>query len=211
MTITVYADVILPNQIISAGARGKQIRNNARTMASNGTQQVNVNWARTLRQYELGVVPLTVADWQTLEGLFEVTEGGAFGFLLQDPKDTKALITEGVATALTSTTFQLYKTYTSAGSTRTKTRKITRPIASGFVINNSGTPLVVTSQYTLNTTTGIVTIPSAPTAGNLTWSGNFYVPVHFSSDEIDWELVRSGPESSRLMAGPSVTVMEVAE
>ena len=123
--ITVYADVILPNSIIAAGARGKSVRNNNRTLASNGTQQVNVNWARTLRQYELGVVPLSVASWQTIEGLFEVTEGGAFGFLLQDPKDTKALIAEGVATSLTSTTFQLYKTYTSAGSTRTKTRKIT--------------------------------------------------------------------------------------
>jgi uncharacterized protein (TIGR02217 family) len=211
MTITVYADVILPNRIISAGARGKQVRNNNRTLASNGTQQVNVNWARTLRQYELGVVPLSVADWQTLEGLFEVTEGGAFGFLMQDPKDTKTLITEGVATAKTSTTFQLWKTYTSAGSTRTKLRKITRPIAAGFDIKVSGVSLTVTSQYTLNTVTGVVTIASAPATGNITWSGSFYVPVHFSSDEIDWELVRSGPADTRLMAGPSVTVLEVAE
>ena len=211
MTITVYADVILPNRIISAGARGKQVRNNNRTLASNGTQQVNVNWARTLRQYELGVVPLSVADWQTIEGLFEVTEGGAFGFLLQDPKDTKALITEGVATALTSTTFQLYKKYTSAGSTRTKNRKITRPIAAGFDIKVSGVSLTVTTQYTLNTVTGVVTIASAPAAANITWSGSFYVPVHFASDEIDWELVRSGPADTRLMAGPSVTVLEVAE
>lgn len=211
MTITVYADVILPNRIISAGARGKQVRNNNRTLASNGTQQVNVNWARTLRQYELGVVPLSVADWQTLEGLFEVTEGGAFGFLMQDPKDTKALITEGVATSLTSITFQLYKKYTSAGSTRTKTRKITRTIATGFDIKVSGVSLTVTTQYTLNADTGVVTIPSAPAAANITWSGNFYVPVHFASDEIDWELVRSGPADTRLMAGPSVTVLEVAE
>ena len=211
MTITVYADVILPNNIISAGARGKQVRNNNRTLASNGTQQVNVNWARTLRQYELGVVPLSVAQWQTLEGLFEVTEGGAFGFLMQDPKDTKALITEGVATSLTSTTIQIYKTYTSAGSTRTKNRKITRPIAVGFDIKVSGVSLTVTTQYTLNAATGVVTIASAPAAGTITWSGNFYVPVHFASDEIDWELVRSGPADTRLMAGPSVTVMEVAE
>ena len=211
MTITVYADVILPNNIISAGARGKQVRNNNRTLASNGTQQVNVNWARTLRQYELGVVPLSVADWQTIEGLFEVTEGGAFGFLLQDPKDTKALITEGVATSLTSTTFQLYKKYTSAGSTRTKNRKITRPIAAGFDVKVSGVSLTVTTQYTLNTATGVVTIASAPAASTITWSGNFYVPVHFASDEIDWELVRSGPADTRLMAGPGVTVLEVAE
>ena len=211
MTITVYSDVILPTSIISAGARGKQIRSNSRATASNGAQQINVNWARTLRQYELGVVPLSVADWQTIEGLFEVTEGGAFGFLMLDPKDQKALITEGVATSLTSTTFQLYKTYTSAGSTRTKTRKITRPIATGFDIKVSGVSLTVGTQYTLNAATGIVTIASAPSAATITWSGQFYVPVHFSNDEIDWDLVRSGPADTRLMAGPSVTVMEVAE
>ena len=209
--ITVYADVILPNRILAAGVRGRQVRNNARTLASNGAQQINVNWARTLRQYDLGIVPLSVADWQTLEGLFEVTEGGAFGFLMQDPKDASALISDGVAAGLTSTTFQLYKTYTSAGSTRTKSRKITRPVAAGFDIKVSGVSLVVTAQYTLNVTTGVVTIPSAPVVGTITWSGGFYVPVHFASDEIDWELVRSGPIDTRLMAGPSVTVMEVAE
>jgi len=211
MTITVYANVILPNSIIAEGARGRQIRSNARTMATSGAQQININWSRTLREYTLGVVPLSVTSWQTLEGLFEVTEGGAYGFLLQDPKDTAALITEGVATGLTGTTFQLWKRYTSAGSTRTKDRKITRPIAAGFVIKVSGTPLVVTTGYTLDADTGIVTIGTSPAAANITWSGGFYVPVHFASDQIDWDLVRAGPADSRLMAGPSVVVSEVAE
>jgi uncharacterized protein (TIGR02217 family) len=211
MSITVYADVILPNTLLAAGVRGKQIRSNSRATASNGAQQINVNWARTLRQFELGVVPLDIASWQTIEGLFEVTEGGAFGFLMQDPKDQKVLITEGVATSLTSTTFQLYKTYTSAGSTRTKTRKITRPIAIGFDIKVSGVSLTVGTQYTLNTVTGIVTIASAPSAALITWSGQFYVPVHFANDEIDWDLVRGGQYDTRLMAGPTVTVVEVAE
>ena len=35
--------------------------------------------------------------------------------------------------------------------------------------------------------------------------------VHFASDEIDWELVVGGPEGSRLLAGPSVTLMEIRE
>lgn len=209
--ITVFADVILPDRIIAAGVRGKQIRSNTRTAASSGAQQINVNWSRTLRQYELGVVPLSVADWQTIEGLFEVTEGGAFGFLMADPKDTRAQLTEGVATALTSTTFQLHKRYTSAGTTRTKDRKITRPAAGGFDIRASGVSLTQGTQYTLNAVTGVVTIPSAPLAAAITWAGAFYVPVHFAADEIDWDLIRSGPEDTRLMAGPSVLVMEVAE
>ena len=203
MTITVYSDVILPTSIISAGARGKQIRSNSRATASNGAQQINVNWARTLRQYELGVVPLSVADWQTIEGLFEVTEGGAFGFLMLDPKDQKALITEGVATSLTSTTFQLYKTYTSAGSTRTKTRKITRPIATGFDIKVSGVSLTVGTQYTLNTVTGIVTIASALLRGHHHMVGPVLCAGAFFHDEIDWDLCAAARQTPGSWLAPA--------
>ena len=45
----------------------------------------------------------------------------------------------------------------------------------------------------------------------LTWDGGFYVPVQFANDEIDWDLVRSGAYDTRLMAGPSVTLLEVRE
>lgn len=210
MAITVYTDVILPSGVLAGGVRGKQIRSNARTGARNGGMQINVNWARTLRQYELGVSPMTVEQWQAIEGLHEVTEGGAFGFLMSDPKDASASLANGRVSLVSGTTYQLQKRYTSAGSTRTKDRKITRPIAADFVLQASGVT-VAGANYTLNTVTGRLTIPSAPAAATLTWSGSFYVPVHFASDDIDWELVRSGPMEARLMAGPSVTVMEVAE
>lgn len=208
--ITVFADTILPSSIIAAGVRGKQIRRNSRTTATSGAMQINIDWARTLRQYELGVVPLSVSQWQTIEGLHEVTEGGAYGFLLQDPKDTAATLDTGRVALVSGTTYQLQKRYTSAGSPRTKDRKITRPMASGFVLQAAGVT-VAPANYTLDATTGKITIPSAPAFATLTWSGYFYVPVHFASDEIDWELVRSGPAETRLMAGPNVVVMEVAE
>lgn len=45
----------------------------------------------------------------------------------------------------------------------------------------------------------------------LTWTGLFYVPVHFSDDFIDWDLVRPGPAGTRLMVGPSIALQEVRE
>ncbi len=192
MSITVLADVIVPNSILA------------------GRQTINVNWSRTLRQYEFGFVPLSIEQWATIEAMFEVCEGGAFGMLLADPKDQTVKITEGVATLISGTTYQLHKRTTSAGSTRTKDRRITRPIAAGFDIKVSGVSLTG-AQYTLNTVTGVVTIPSAPSAATLTWSGSFYVPVHFQSDEIDWDMVRSGPYDTRLLAGPTITLSEVRE
>jgi len=211
MSITIYTDVIVPNALLSAGARGRIVRNNTRVQTSNGRQTINVNWARSLRQFELGFVPMTVDQWASAQALFEATEGGATGMLMADPSDQSVKITEGVATLVSGTVYQLHKRYTAAGSSRTKDRKITRPIASGFDIKVSGVSLTQGTQYTLDDTTGKVTIPSTPTAADITWSGNFYVPVHFENDQIDWELVRSGPAETRLFSGPSLTLKEVME
>ena len=311
--LTVFADVIVPNTVVAAGIRGKQLRKNSRAVAINGTMQINIDWSRTLRQYELGFVPMAVAQWQAIEGLHEVTEGGAFGMLLQDPKDSGVLITEGLLQAYSAATtalvgsmgsgfgtpvHRLHKRYTSAGSSRTKDRAITRPMAAGFVLRRAGSPVtlgVAAGNAALDANTGTVTfVPDATSAATsitvgattqvvtttnpgtliagqrvyltgftgadaalvnnashlinsvtgagpftftlatvttgrvitlgtgtaarypqaseaLTWSGSFWVPVHFASDEIDWELVASGPIVNRLLAGPSVTLMEVRE
>jgi uncharacterized protein (TIGR02217 family) len=210
-SLTVLSDVVMPERLLSAGVRGKNIRRNTRTQARNGRVQINVDADLTQRQYEFGSVPLTLPQWQDLEGLHEVTDGGAFGLLLPDPKDASASITQGIATLITGTTYQLHKRYTSAGSSRTKDRKITRPRAAGFVIQVSGTPLVSGSGYTLNADTGVVTIPSAPAANTITWSGAFYVPVHFLADELDWDIVRGGPYDGRFVVGPNVVLIEVIE
>lgn len=210
MSIVVLADVIAPNSLWSSGVRGKQIRRNLRAQIQSGEMQINVGWSRTLRQYEIGSVPLTVEQWQSLEGLHEVTEGGTYGFLLQDPKDSSVTDATGGATLVSAPahTYQLVQRKTAAGSTREYDRIITRPRAAGFVLSISGAP---TGSFTLDPNTGIVMIPADPAAVLITWSGVFYVPVHFESDEIDWELVRAGAADSRLMAGPSVLLTEVRE
>lgn len=210
MAITILNDVILPNAVLSTGVRGKQLRNNTRTEARDGSAIININWSKTLRQYELGVVPMHVDQWQAIEGLHEVTEGGAFGFLMLDPKDNSTIDTQGFVTLIDAAThtYQLVKRYTSVGSTRAKDRTITRPRATGFVLQINGVP---TGSYTLNADTGVVTIPSDPLASTVRWSGSFYVPVHFENDQIDWELVISGPADTRYLAGPSVVLTEVRE
>jgi len=206
MAITVYSDVVLSTSILGAGITGKNQRLNSRVSTDNGFESVNIVWTQTLHEYTLGVVPMTLSTWQSVETIHEVTEGGAYGFLLLDPHDSTT--SDGVCTGLTSTTFQLNKRYLHSPSGRFKNRKITRPIAAGFAITNSG---VSVASYTLNATTGVITIPAAPTAANLAWSGSFYVPVHFQDDSIDWDLVRSGSSSDRLIAGPSVVLKEIRE
>lgn len=308
MPLTVYSNVIMPASLLAAGIRGKNMRRNARTQDQGGYQTVNAIWSRTLRQYELGTVPLTVAQWQTLEGLFEATDAGAFGFLMADPKDSAVALSEGllypylggligaIGVGYGVPSYRLHKRYTSAGSTRTKDRAITRPQATPvvkrggsavtlgasagnaaidydtgtvtFVADSSSAVTAVTvgsstqvtlsaalsglsvsdrlylsgltgahaadlngmshaisaitggglNVYTLSTNTAGRTItadgsgykyPQASEA--LTWSGNFYVPVHFANDDIDWDLMVAGPADTRFIAGPSVLLEEVRE
>lgn len=308
MTITVLSDVIVPNSVILAGVRGRNIRRNTRAQNLAGVMDINIGWSKTLRRYELGTVPMLVALWQTLEGLHEVTEGGAYGCLMHDPKDMSAAATEGLlypyTTALAGTigfgygvpAYKLYKRYSVLGSGRTKDRAITRPqlaptlkrggatvtlgVSAGnaainydtgtatFVADASSTVtgvavgattnvtltaalagLIVGGRlylsgltgadaallnglshaitaitgggsniYTLSTNTAGKTITAAgsgykyPQASEtLTWGGLFYVPVHFESDTIDWELRRAGAADTRVLSGPNVVLMEVRE
>lgn len=306
MPLTIYSDVIMPNSLISAGVRGKNIRMNERSQNQAGFDTVNIIWNKTLRQYELGTVPLSVDLWQTLEGLHEVTEGGAYGFLLEDPKDCSVvggLLYPVVAGAVGGTigfgygvpTMKMYKRYTSAGSTRIKDRQITRPrapsaltrggmavtlgaaagnasvdadtgtvtfvadasqalssvtVGASTVLNfANGTGMVAamsvgervyltgitgTAATALNSLSHVISAKGATsltvstsTAGltaaagtafkypqaseALGWSGRFYVPVHFMEDSIDWDLVSAGQSDQRLMAGPSVVLIEVRE
>lgn len=214
MPIEVFSDVILPNAIIEAGVRGKNMRQNTRTRTQGGFEQVNVNWTRTLRQYEIGIAPMRVDAWQAVETLHEITDGGAFGFLMEDPKDNTVRGGVGLIGQVTPPIglpyFQLYKRSIDSRSNRYKDRAITRPRATGFALYQNGV-LQAPESYSLDVNTGRITFSGGLDVSTLTWEGRFYVPVHFLNDYIDWDLVVAGPNDSRFLAGPAMTLEEVRE
>jgi uncharacterized protein (TIGR02217 family) len=205
MAITVFSDVVLPNSLIAAGVRGKNMRRNDRVQTDSGAESINVAWTSTLRQFEIGIVPLRVDQWQALETLHEITEGGAYGFLMEDPKDSH--VTSGGVLSLVATgIYQLIKRYTDPASGRTKDRRITRP-KGAITVFQDGAPITAS----VDPSNGRVTIAGAPDASTLTWTGSFYLPVHFMDDAIDWELVAPGSYDARFAAGPSVILQEIRE
>jgi uncharacterized protein (TIGR02217 family) len=214
--LEVLPTLILKNKVLSSGAQGHLMFQNRRVQQVSGHVSVNAMWEQMLHVYDLSTIQLQRVDWQYLQTLHRITGGGHKGFLMEDPADYKVVTvatdssTSGVVDSLTSTTFQLYKRYTETASSLYADRKITRPQAAGFVVSVSGTPLGG-GAYTLDTVTGIVTIPAAPAEGVVTWSGRFYVPVHFQSDTIDWQLEVPGPEDFRFFSGPNVILQEVRE
>jgi uncharacterized protein (TIGR02217 family) len=315
MPIQVLTNIVLPETVIMAGIRGKNMRNNTRSMSSGGFASININWAKTLRQYEIGIKPMDVSQWQEIEGLHEATAGGALGFLMKDPKDQVAGGTDGKMRAILDnqevgvlgfgygvSTYQAFKVYESIGNLLAYDRKITRidaatfkrgtntltvgtapgnisvdidtgkitfvPDASQSIV--SITPGVTTTLEFANDTlinlfsvggrvwidgvdgvgdllindksheilakddvlftleidldtSGLVFDSTQPFLADgtarkypqpneaLTWAGSFYIPVHFASDEIDWEMMVAGDYAGRLVAGPAVVLQEIRE
>jgi hypothetical protein len=305
MSIVVYSDVIVPNSVVMAGAVGKQKRQNDRTVNQGGYASVNVVRDATLREYTLGVIPMTLANWALIEGLYEVTDAGAFGMLILDPKDSVVTASQGgflgymagvengvVGFGNGTPNYGFRKLYTAAGSTRAKARAITRPNGTPTMLRN-GSPVVVGAAagnvslsagpmlptfvadasasvsaitvgvstvvtlsaalslavggqlwltgltgtdaltlnnlahqitaisgatYTLSTNTAGKSITASgqgqkypQSTDTLTWSGTFYVPVHFENDDMDWSLVKPGGQLDRLVSGPSIPLAEIRE
>lgn len=72
--------------------------------------------------------------------------------------------------------------------------------------------------YTLATNTAGKTITAAGQGlkypqpdETLTWSGEFYVPVQFADDDMDWDFLLHGDYERRLIAGPNVPLIEIRE
>jgi hypothetical protein len=68
----------------------------------------------------------------------------------------------------------------------------------------------VSHTYTVDTTNGRINVAGVTDPSTITWSGSFYVPVHFLNDQIDWELVVWGQDpDGRFATGPMVTLEEI--
>lgn len=210
MPITVLADMILPNSVLSSGVRGKVKRTNSRIQqGETGYMSINAVSSQALREFELGTVPLKIEDWQRIQAFHEITLGGAYGFLIEDPSDciaTGGAIVQMPAIGAAPAYYQLMRRYVDPKSGRYSDRPITRPQLSSLVLaTNGGTPA---TGFTVSALTGRVT-GGDPTA--LTWSGRFYTPVHFQADDLDWDLVVAGGYDQRFVAGPSVVLSEIRE
>lgn len=212
MSITVL-NTTLSQKVIAAGVKGRTIRKNQRVTTVNGYESINALWNASLREYDVGIGPLRREQWQEIETLFEITSGGAYGFLMLDPKDQNCDYTEGRAAAVDGFPgyYWLYKRY-SYGTTGVfyKDRRITRPILTGFTAYVSGSPV----DALLEVTTGLLSFATHTNydAATVSWSGKFNVPVHFLNDQIDWEMVVSGQDvDGRFYTGPTVTLQEIRE
>jgi uncharacterized protein (TIGR02217 family) len=162
--------------------------------------------------------PLVIADCP------DTSFNGSLKVLKQVNANTFTFASAGTDTgvieggSLTGNPYQLGKVYQDDGGGRM--RKISKP-CSGLVTDASGhtppvpvifvdgAPQVVTTDYAIDVTTGLVTFTAGDGAGpphgsELTWVGEFDVPVRFDADYLEFEI-----RSFNDVSWPSVKMIEL--
>jgi uncharacterized protein (TIGR02217 family) len=183
---------------ISYGSRGGPGWSTNVVETDSGAESRNQRWSYPRHKFDVAYGTRTMARLENLLYYFNVVGGKAIGFRYKDHMDYKSCGRTATPAATDCaigtgtgalTTFQLYKTYTQGSYTRS--RKIVKPIAATVLIAVAGTTKTLTTHYTLNATTGIVTFTAGniPTAGQAVTAGfEFDVPVRFDTDELSINL-----------------------
>lgn len=196
---------------IAYGAQGGPAFSTTVVASASGREATNQNWQYPRHEWDVSQGVNTQADFETLRAFFmAVGKGRKNGWRFKDWGDYTAAHSgaeAGVVSGLTSTTFQLVKRYTSGS--QTQDRLITKPVASGFELKDSGSTLTLTTDYTLDVATGIVTTAIGRTAANLTWAGEFDVPMRFDTDRLQARIVSRNPSSGLIHEWDAINIVEI--
>lgn len=157
-----------------------------------GVSQRNVNRYDKLHRYSINTSLLTQTQLNGLRDFFQCRDAQGRGFRLKDWTEFWAS-SDGTPQAPigtpnqfgtgdgSTTVFGLYKTYTSGGVSRM--RRIVKPVSGTVSIYKGASLQTLTTDYTIDYTTGIVTFVVAPTNGTaVKWTGKFDVPCYFGTD-----------------------------
>lgn len=138
-----------------------------------GAEARNSAWAVPLHSFDVTHGLKTQAQLDALKAFYMYVSGRLGGFRFKDWTDYTVDISTGVFLPITgsTTTLQLAKLYP-VGSGGVQ-RVIKKPVVGTVAFSGSGV-------YTLDTTTGIVTIVSG--SAPIAWSGQFDVPCRFDTD-----------------------------
>ncbi len=155
-----------------------------------GWERRNANWDETLMRFEVtaGPGPGLIDEIQELLEFWHGVGGNEIGFRYKDPADFKSCRVGETATAddqpliqITGSTYQLTKRY--AAGSQTKDRAIRKPVTGTIQIADDGTVKTETSHYTIDYTTGVVTLLFTPVStGDLSWGGEFDCAVRFDGN-----------------------------
>ena len=159
-----------------------------------GVEHRNANWGEPLYRFNAKYMVKTRTTALQIYDLHLACKGRFGSFRYQDAWDFTSA-SDGVSAPSTSdqtlgtgnasvVDFQLIKEY--VVSNEITTRIINKPVViKGVLIELQGVPQTETTDYTVNYTTGVVTMIIAPPIGHIVKGGfEFDVPVRFDTDDL---------------------------
>jgi uncharacterized protein (TIGR02217 family) len=140
------------------GAQGGPEYSTSVVVLGGGQEARNIDWEASRGRWEIGERRIDRVEKDYLLAFFRARRGRAQGFRFKDWADFQA---DGEALDPTGAkTVQLIKSYADAGDSYV--REITKPVAGTVSVKRGGTPF---SAYTLDTTTGLLTLTPDATVG----------------------------------------------
>jgi len=213
-----YSEPLFPTGISYGSSGGPGFKTNIMVVDSGAENRVS-RWTDARRQYN--------AVWAIKEQPTRLTElisfyiarrGAAEMFRYWDPLDDSTAEDHTSAPSATDqifgtgdgTTkqFQLYKTYEESPVVRS--RNITKPIGGTILVSVDDTPLAEAGNWSIDTSTGIITFTVAPAQDEvLKWGGRFHVPCRFGEGAD--QLLSMTVESFRTGSSIDIPIVEVRE
>lgn len=223
MSVSPFNDDAILDLNINFGSTGGPTFSTDIVTYANGGEYRNINWADSRYVANLKYEIKSRADAKYLYNFFIARYGRGQGFRVKDTFDftsasdhvgTPAFTDQVIGTGNGVTTqFQLKKLYTD--SSVTYSRNITKPMASfPVLVGKAGVLQTVSTHYTINYNTGIVTFLVAPTIGQSITAGfKFHVPVRFDMDSIEGlqYIFTSLTPGNDIISLPDIMITEIRE
>ena len=205
-----FHEVRLPARLAFGSTGGVERRTEVVTLGS-GFERRSTPWAQGRRRYLIGANLRSLDDMAALTAFFEARCGRLYGFRFRDFVDCKSCApattpgfldqTLGAGDGM-RTGFQLVKRY-GAGADVIK-RPISKPLSGTVRVAVEAVELA-SGQFTVDATTGRVTLATAPGVGATVTAGfEFDTPVRFDADRI--EVTLESFEAGRMAAVPLIEV-----
>lgn len=190
---------------ISFGAKGGPAFSSEVIQTTGGQRYANRNWTYPLHRYDISEGVKSPADFELIRSMFYNVFGQFDGFRFKDWADFE--LTDQPLSMISSGIFQLNRSYVLG--VRTFVRPIFKPVASTIVLtrHRAGTPS--TPSASIDYTTGQATISGDMAGDTYTATGEFDVPVAFTSDFMEAEIVTRGAQAGLLVQWPSIQLQEI--
>lgn len=183
---------------IAYGCTSIPMYSTKRVRTFNGKLYRNINWSYPLHRFSISVQNgIETAEFLEAQTLFHALAGSGHGFRFKDPHDYTTAADINTAFAFddvqigtgdgVTTDFQILKKYTKG--TLTTSRIIQKPVSGQIKSGVAGVEKTITTDWTVDTTTGIISYLVAPTMGQAVTAGCLFdVPV-IASDDINEALI----------------------